>query len=421
MKKTNIIFKEVVEEFRPEKSEIKEIDEKLKDFLSKIRSEIKRSKLNAEVFVGGSYAKDTMMKSKEYDVDIFIRFEKKGQDISDLTEKLLKDFKKTRIHGSRDYFKIKISQKIVFEVVPVLKVKNPKEAENITDLSYFHVNYIKRKLKTEKILNEVIITKAFCHANGCYGAESYIKGFSGYGIELIIQFYGSFMKFLKEISKAKGKIIIDAEKHFKNKQELMMNVNSSKLTSPIILIDPTYKQRNALAALSDKTFEKFAKVSKEFLKKPSKDFFYPKQINLNEIKANAKKKGYEFVVLDVKTNRQEGDIAGTKLLKFYEYLTGEISRLFDIKNRGFEYNDGKTAKYFFVVSRKKEIIFNGPPAKDLENAKKFKEAHKNVIVKNGRLYAKEKNIPDIRKFLSSWEKKYRQRISEMSTELLRLS
>ena len=38
-----------------------------------------------------------------------------------------------------------------------------------------------------------------------------------------------------------------------------MNLNASKLNSPIILIDPTYKQRNTLAALSNETFENFKK------------------------------------------------------------------------------------------------------------------------------------------------------------------
>ena len=50
-------------------------------------------------------------------------------------------------------------------------------------------------------------------------------------------------------------------------------MNSSKLTSPIILVDPTYKQRNALAALSEETFEKFKQASKKFLKNPSIKYF----------------------------------------------------------------------------------------------------------------------------------------------------
>ena len=62
------------------------------------------------------------------------------------------------------------------------------------------------------------------------------------------------------------------------------------------------------------------------------------------------------MLLEATTNKQEGDVAGSKLLKFYNHLTTQIERYFEIKNKGFEYNQGKTAKYFFVVKSKKEII-----------------------------------------------------------------
>src|SRR3989344_3469037 len=87
----------------------------------------------------------------------------KGKDISKLTEKLLKDLKNVHlIHGSRDYFQIKDSKDFFIELIPVIKVNDPKKAENITDLSYSHVKYINRKIKSQKILNEIKIAKAFC-------------------------------------------------------------------------------------------------------------------------------------------------------------------------------------------------------------------------------------------------------------------
>ena len=122
------------------------------------------------------------------------------------------------VHGSRDYFRLKISPDFFIELIPVKKVKNPKESENITDLSYSHVNYIKRKVKSKKVLDEIRIAKAFCYATKCYGAESYIKGFSGYALELLVYYYKGFMKFIKAMEKAKEKIVIDIEKDYKNKQ-----------------------------------------------------------------------------------------------------------------------------------------------------------------------------------------------------------
>ena len=69
-----------------------------------------------------------------------------------------------------------------------------------------------------------------------------------------------------------------------------MDLNSAKLNSPIILVDPTYKQRNALAALSDETFEKFKSACKKFLKNPSLKSFEIKKTNLERVKVDAKKK-----------------------------------------------------------------------------------------------------------------------------------
>ncbi|KKM97203.1 hypothetical protein LCGC14_1170500, partial [marine sediment metagenome] len=75
-----------------------------------------------------------------YGIDVFIRFNKKyKKEISELTGKILEGFNKKRIHGSRDYFRIKINSSFFVEIIPVKKIKNSRESENITDLSYSHV------------------------------------------------------------------------------------------------------------------------------------------------------------------------------------------------------------------------------------------------------------------------------------------
>ena len=404
-KNINLILSEVLKKVKPEEKEIKEFEVFLKEFLEDIKKKIKKSKLKVEVFVGGSFAKKTVIKKKVYDIDIFLRFDKKyGDKISDLTEKLLKRFRKTNIHGSRDYFNIKINSSLFLEIIPVIKIKKPEEAKNITDLSFFHVNYIKKKFP-KKVLDEIILAKSFCHTNNCYGAESYIKGFSGYGLELLIYHYGSFLKFIKEMEKVKEKVVIDIDKKFKNKQEILMNLNGSKLQSPIVLIDPTYKQRNALAALSDETFLEFQKSCENFLKNPNVKSFEEKKIDLEKIEKNAKKNKNEFILIETKTRKQEGDIAGSKLLKFHKYLNGKIEKSFYIKNKGFSYDDKKSATQFFVVKNRKEILYKGPKVKDIKNIKGFKKKHKKTFVKSGKIYSKEKINFKIEDFLKNWKNK----------------
>jgi len=425
--KTEDILNEALENFSPKEKEFQEIEKTLSEFKAKLEQKIKLMKIDAEIFIGGSFAKKTMIKKEKYDVDIFLRFNQKykEKDISNLTKKMLCKFcKYIIVHGSRDYFVIKINKRLYFELIPVMKIKNPSSFGNITDLSYLHVKYINKKIKSNKLLNEIVLAKAFCYSNQCYGAESYIHGFSGYSLELLVYYYGGFIKFIKAISKSKDKMVIDIEKKFKNKNEILMDLNGAKLLSPIILIDPTYKQRNALAALSYDTFKKFKKDCVKFLKKPSIKYFETKKINLEKIKQNAKKKHFEFILLETKTNKPKGDVAGSKLLKFYTHLSSEIEKYFYIKNKGFNYSEQKGAKYFFVVKSRKEVLLSGPKADDLKNVQKFKKIHKNTFVKSKKIYAKEKIKFDLKSFINSWQKKNKKKIKEMSVtgiEILNLS
>ena len=363
------ILKEVLKNIEPSAEEKKIIDESVRFFTGELKKRISKMKHPPEIFIGGSYAKKTLIRKDKYDIDIFLRFGKEfeNENLSGVTKNLLKNFKNVfLVHGSRDYFRIKSNENLFIELVPVKKINSPEKSENITDLSYSHVKYINKKIKNLKILDDIKIAKAFCHANNCYGAESYIKGFSGYSLELLVYYYKSFLKMIKDLSKpmkksSREKIIIDIEKSYRIKKNVLIDMNSSKLESPIILVDPTYKQRNALAALSEESFERFQKACREFLKNPSIKSFEKKKIDLEKIKNSAESKKQEFILIDISTNKQDGDIAGSKLIKFYRHLSSEFSENgFEIKNSGFNYNGKKSARCFFVLSRKKEIFLNRP-------------------------------------------------------------
>ncbi|MCL5730123.1 MAG: hypothetical protein M1165_00970, partial [Candidatus Pacearchaeota archaeon] len=389
------------------------------EFISRAEKCIKSAEINASIFIGGSFAKKTLVKKDKYDVDIFVRFGKEysGRDISGMTYSILEKLglkqKIERIHGSRDYFKIEIEPWAYLEIVPVLNVSKPKDAENITDLSYYHVKYMKRKLN-ERLRNDIILAKSFCHANRVYGAESHIKGFSGYSLELLIVHYKSFINFVRGVAKAKEeKIIIDMEKHYSGKRQILMDINSSKLQSPIILIDPTFKQRNALATLSDEVFERFRLVCREFLKKPDIKFFRIKETDFAELEKSAKKSGYDFILLKIATDLQEGAIAGSKLLKMHKHLSESIGKYFEIKEEGFFYKDKKDADCFFIAKRKEKIIISGPPEKMGEEVKKFRQSHNRTFTKKGRIYAEEKIKFNLKEFFRNWKEKNSKIIKDM--------
>lgn len=137
-------------------------------------------------------------------------------------------------------------------------------------------------------------------------------------------------------------------------------------------------------------------------------------MDFEKIKKDAKKKKYELVILTAKTDRQEGDIAGSKLLKFHKHLSEEASRFFEIKNSGFEYDDKKSSKSFFTAKSRKEILIQGPRREIKENVINFKKEHKNTFVKSGKIFAREKVNFSIREFIKNWKEKNERKMNEMS-------
>ncbi|MBI2629755.1 nucleotidyltransferase domain-containing protein [Candidatus Pacearchaeota archaeon] len=418
--KIESILKKQKERVVISKTELEEIERKAKEFCRSIERKIREKKIKADVFIGGSLAKKTLLKKEKYDVDIFVRFSKEYKD-EELAEKLSTLIENAeRVHGSRDYFNLK-DKEVIFEIIPIIKITKPKEMRNVTDLSYFHVDYITKKIKSNTNLpGEIVLAKSFCRANNCYGAESYIKGFSGYALELLIVHYKSFLNFIKAAAKSKGQIIIDPEKHYKNKEDILTNLNEAKLTSPVVFVDPTFKERNAVAALSSETFLRFKETCKKFLKNPNDGFFEMKKIDSDGMKRMAGKKKAEFFIIKVHTEKQEGDIAGSKLLKFYHFINDKIEKNFEILRKEFFYNEEKEASLFFILKRRKDIIISGPPIKMKEAVERFKKEHKSIVIKNKRVYAKEKNYNSFLEFFSDFKNKKDREMREMGIDELNL-
>ena len=177
MYKLKKIISDQIISLKPDKHSINELKKRSKEFIDELRDEIIKSKILADVFVGGSFAKGTLLKSDNYDVDIFVRFDRKYESLSDILEKFLKNLsrksgiKVERVHGSRDYFIVRINNIAgYFEVIPVKKIKKPSEEENVTDLTYFHGPYVKKRIIG--LEDQVRLTKQFLRAQEVYGAET---------------------------------------------------------------------------------------------------------------------------------------------------------------------------------------------------------------------------------------------------------
>jgi len=379
----NSVLKEELAVISLSREEVLELEKVAKDFIASLKAK------GMKAYVGGSLAKGTMVdREGKQDIDIFVVFDY-SEDIFKL-EKILGEIKLPgelkKVHGSRDYFQI-ICDKVILEVIPVVKNSDPELAENVTDVSLSHVGYVGGEVKKNPVIaDEIKLAKVFCQANRCYGAESYVKGFSGYSLEVLVIHFGGFVKFLKGVGKKK---VIDPLKYFRNEREVLNELNASKLMSPIVLVDPTYKYRNVCAGLGEETFGKFLKIRDEFLKSPSLDYFKRKPIDVESLK---KLKG-TFVEVDLKTDRQEGDIAGTKMKKLLDFFAKELSRKQQkVLRKEFDYDGGQTAEGYLVVAEKPEIELRGPPVGLNDAIKAFVKAKgKNVIKKKGFYWYKEKS------------------------------
>lgn len=411
----------------PEKEKLAEIGRETKAIETILKSAVDKLNLKADVFVGGSFAKGTITSKKDYDVDIFIRFDWKYEEISKELEKVLKilkrKYKVEKVHGSRDYFRVFKNKNLVFEIIPVTKIKKPREMRNVTDLSYFHVNYVKNKIRGTKLNREIMLAKMFCKANKVYGAESYIKGFSGYALECLVINYGSFEKMIRELAKVKNgeRLILDPKKQYKNKSDILFEINESKLASPVVLVDPTWKERNVLAALGEETFEIFQEAARRFLRNPGKSFFEEKETEEKGMKKEAKKKKGEFVCATIETDRQEGDIAGTKIKKFSDFLTKEAERYFVLIKKEFNYSGKQSGELYLIMKSKKEIIRIGPPANLGKFADNFRKQNKKVIVRDGVLQVKIKVNYSLKEFIKRFERENKEKIRDMGITKIKVN
>jgi tRNA nucleotidyltransferase (CCA-adding enzyme) len=410
------IIKSVLEKIKPSEKELNKIAGALEEFQSRLKPKLKA--FNAKLFLGGSLAKRTLIKKTRYDIDIFVlfpyKYKDKSQNLSKLLEKALKaaHFKYSTLKGSRDYFQINLNN-LIIELIPILKIKKAKDARNITDISPLHVYYILKKIKGNKnknLSNEIKLAKAFCYTSGCYGAESYIQGFSGYALEVLVSHFGSFLNLMKKASKWQDKkIIIDPEKYYKTKEQVLEQLNESKKAGPLILIDPVQQERNVTAALSHETLARFVLACKKFLSKPSESFFFKQEIDIDKLRAKAKKAKANLVILKATSTKKKIDIVGAKLKKFFNFLLYKLKKEnFSIIKTEIDFNEQNLEAIFYLIVKEppKTIFVQGPPIKiDKKYLEAFKKRWKKAFVKKGKLYAKAKRkFANFQQFLNNLKK-----------------
>ncbi len=354
----------------PSSEERKKVVRIQQDILKKIKVP------HAVAMVGGSGAKGTWLEGT-HDIDVYVKFAystyKHRSD--ELSEVLYKAIKKKfprvlRVHGSRDYFQVS-HKGCTIEIVPILAITKASQAENITDFSFFHVKYVKDKIKKKKSLaDDIRVAKVFLKANRLYGAESYLKGLSGYGAELLLCHYGSFKRFVHAVASWKQTTLIGSKKRADA-------LNWAKKQSPLIIVDPVQPDRNATAAFGSASYGSLKKACQRFVKNPSVTLFEREPIDVMKLQ----KKGH-LMIISGKAVSKKRDIAGAKALKAFEHIIRHLD-VFSVVHKVFEYEDSETTWY--IVTQKetlpKEFKHYGPPTTNHKAYVAFKKANKRYPIK----------------------------------------
>ena len=344
----------------------------MREFEEKVTVELAKQGVVANLFVGGSVGKGTCLPGI-HDVDYFMRFDLKKygeENISEVCESVLLGIFKDvlRLKGSRDYFRVKINDYEI-EIIPVLYIKRINQAQNLTDQSPFHVNWIKKNVKARKNLNfDMRLAKQFFRASGVYGAESWIGGFSGHVTEILVVYYGGFEKLLKAVLKWKDKTIIDVEKAYEG-MDVLDILDDAKIVGPLVVVDPVDKERNAAAALGLEKFELLQSKIESFLKKPHKKFFDEIEITVDDIKKMGKRN--RVLIWKAPPEDEKMDVSGAKMVKYAEH----ISRMFKdeefvVLDSGMYWNKHDDGLVWVIVDKKdlsKNQIIKGPQTFGMQN------------------------------------------------------
>ncbi len=313
------LLKNVLAKIKPKELEVAESNEMFADIQSFIRE-----RFSVESDIMGSLAKDTFL-AGDKDLDIFVFFgektpretlEKKGLEIG---KAVFLKFKSTdyKISYAEHPYTKGIIKGFRIEIVPAYKVERAELMKSAVDRTPFHKAFIMEHLKNT---DEVRILKKFLKANGCYGSDLKIEGFSGYLCELLAVKYGSFLNVLKASRTWHYQEVLDVSNHFSKHEYSRLRKKFEN--QPLIFLDPTDKNRNVAAVLSHEKLAAFIFRARKFIEKPGIScFFAPeKKINEKSLIKHQRQKGTALILLTFKKPAVINDILYPQLRRFSSLL-----------------------------------------------------------------------------------------------------
>ena len=268
------ICESVKRKIRPSEDEIKTL-ENVAEEVSRRLNKILRNHPEIEWKFLGSYARNTWLRNQK-EIDVFLLFppdtdiQELENTALDIGKKVLDEYEIS--YAEHPYVKGKVNG-VNVEIVPCYRIKEAREMKSAVDRTPLHHEYLVDKIRG--LEDDVRLLKQFLKANGLYGAEHRVKGFSGYLCELLVLHHGGFLPLIKKASKWKRNTVIFP---------LEKETNGESFS----VIDPVDPRRNVASNLSLDNLAKFVELCQDFLETPSEEFFFrktfiPEKENLKKI------------------------------------------------------------------------------------------------------------------------------------------
>lgn len=353
----------------------------------------KNAPAGCEAVLTGSMAKMTFLRDKR-DIDIFVLFPRSVP--RDSLEPAIESIMKSAFPGvgyqlsyaEHPYVRFHFQGRRI-DLVPAYKITKAAERVSAVDRSVLHTKFVLGNLKKAHV-GDVLLLKQFMRANGIYGAEIKVGGFSGYLCELLIIHHKGFKGLLRAAAKWKAPIFVDINKSRKGRKEVSAALE--KFAAPLVVIDPTDDNRNVAAAVSKENLLRFVSLCKSFIKKPSDDFFFRRPETFEEKAEKASKKGVLYVL-----SMPRPDIVDDVLWGQLHKLMGQLrAHLRDFGPKTMFADDSRHIVRIAIVLERSALpprmLVAGPPLSMKEHVLKFKKSHRKAkfVIKKKQIFAEAK-------------------------------
>ena len=313
-----------------------------------------------EAIIGGSYAKGTWL-SGTRDIDVFARADVTSERELEKRIRILKDAfpEASTVRGSREYLRFE-HESVTIEIIPI----RPLSADaNTMDHSPDHIAYVREHLKNPV---EVRRLKALLKANRIYGAESYVRGFSGYVCELLIIRYETISELARNAAQ------------WREGERVSFHETPKDFDDALIVEDPTDPDRNAAGAVERETLDAFIGLMRRIANnEPIESLMKPKTLEP------------PYARVRIRASHEKPDVGFSQLRSLHDRLVRELEPYGVTAAQWSIDTDVWESRYElerYELERETERL--GPPLHMTSSVEKFRSEHPNAYEKDDRIAAR---------------------------------